>query len=146
VFTLGDLATSVEDWCRIATRAQASARTLLSNKHTAEAWGASGFAVECALKAAIMSRHRFNRWPSREERPDLYSHDLRHLFAEAGIDLQALIRDPPAPKLQTVLLWRRGEGYNPKAMPEKVARDIVDAALGPEGVIEWLCMRFRLTI
>ncbi|WP_162561287.1 hypothetical protein [Methylobacterium terrae] len=114
-FVLGQQPETVEAWCGVARRNQAASRTLLNRSHPLEAWSAAGFAVECALKAAVMSHLRFNRFPAREEPPDLYTHDLVHLARQAGIDFGALIRDPVAPSFQTVLLWKRTEGVQSEA-------------------------------
>ena len=146
VFNLGMEPSTIEGWCTLATRGCATARTLIGAKHSTDAWAQAGFAVECALKASIMAHQRFNRWPSKDLRPDLYTHDLRHLAREAGLDFRSLIRDPIAPHFQTALLWRRTEGYNPNAMPMRVAEDMVKSACGPSGVVQWLATRYRLTI
>ena len=145
-FSLGVTPDTIEGWCLLAKRNRAGARTLLQAKHTSEAWTASGFAVECALKASIMAHQRFNRFPTRDLRPDLYTHDLRHLAREAGINFRELVRDPVAAQFQTVLLWKRSEAYNPTTMPMRVAEDMVASACGSSGVIEWLSTRYRLTI
>lgn len=145
-FSFGVQPENVDGWCRVATRYQGAARTLLAMKHPAEAWNSSGFAVECALKAAVMVHQRFNRFPSRDLRPDLYTHDLKILAREAGIDFRELVRDPIAAHFQTVLLWSRSEGYNPTTMPMRVAEDMVSSVCGPSGVIQWLATRYRLTI
>lgn len=145
-FNFGAQPETIESWCRLAARAQLSARTLLWAKLPGEAWTASGFAVEYALKAAVMAHQRFNRFPGKDQRPDLYTHDLKHLAREAGIDFRGLVRDPVAAHLQTVLLWKRSEAYNPTMMPMRVAEDMVSSACGPSGVIQWLATRYRLTI
>src|SRR5262245_9328384 len=120
----------------------AAAHALLKQKITANAWSDAGFAVECALKAAIMRHRRFKRWPTKSSRPDLYTLSLHRLIGEAGLTLSP--RDPLAPKWQTVLLWRREDTYGAKPMPVKVARNMVEAACASDGVIAWLTTRFRL--
>jgi hypothetical protein len=137
---------SVEDWLSLVRRNCAAAHTLLLKNMTSEAWNHAGFAIEAALKAAIMVYRRFNTWPSRGLRQDLYGHNLFHLLAEAGIDIKKLSKDPVAYKLQTVLLWNRGDTYNPKAMPRRVAASMVEAACGSNGVRSWIGTRFRLNI
>ena len=111
-------------------------------KITADAWNHAGFAVECAVKAAIMARLRLNVWPSRDHRAEFYTHNLHDLCKILGIQFNT--RDPVAPKWQTVLLWGRSDSYYPGAMPIKVASDMIEAGCGPEGVIPWLIGRFRL--
>lgn len=137
---------TIDDWLRLVSRCCNDARVLLRGNATSGAWEHAGFSVECALKAAVMAHHRFNRWPSREHRPDLYGHNLRLLMREAGINDAALLRDRIAPRWQVVLLWGRGDTYNPGAMPSKAARDMVEAACGSDGVLRWIGSRFRLNM
>ena len=106
-------------------------------KHCREAWQNAGLAVELALKAVIMRRRRYNAWPSREAARELYTHCLRSLAREADIDLMAV---PPRIRVsfRVALDWRRGHDYVARPMPRPVARDMVNAAFGEEGVVEWL--------
>ena len=135
---------SSHDWIVLWRRHCAAARHDLAGKQTALAWLNAGFAVECALKAAIMRHQRLNGWPARASRPDLYQHDLANLAREAGIDISRLTHDPVFPAWCVVRQWQRGDSYNPKPMPVRVARDMVESACGAEGVIQWLIERFRL--
>ncbi len=107
----------------------------------------AGFAIECCLKAAIMKKERLNRWPDREAAPDLWTHDLRVLFKRLGIDPMTFdSRSPVAPSLKMVLDWRREHGYAVGKVPNKLARDICEAAFESNGVIEWLACLYRLNI
>ena len=85
-----------------------------------------------------------NRWPDRNERREYYTHNLSQLLRLAQIDIFQLDPDPIRAKLGVVLLWQRGEGYNPTSMPTNVARDMCESALGEEGVNRWIESRFRL--
>jgi hypothetical protein len=108
---------------------------------------ATGFAVECCLKAAIMTKERLNRWPDREDAPDLWTHDLRLLFKRLGIDpLTFDTRHRVAPALKMCLDWKREHGYSVGKVPQKLARDICEAAFESDGVIEWLADLYRLNI
>jgi hypothetical protein len=102
----------------------------------AQAYSHVGFATECALKAYIMWSERLNSWPDKGSRPDLYTHDLRKLVEIAGIELRTT--DPIGPSWATVLQWDRGQGYDPNPMPRKVARSMIEAAFGEEGVVTWI--------
>ncbi|MCJ2096171.1 hypothetical protein MKK67_27270 [Methylobacterium sp. J-072] len=146
MFDLGGQPETARDWFRLAEKQAGVARTLLAARHTIDAWSHAGFAAECALKAAVCRHQRFNRWPSQAERPDLYTHNFTDLMALAGIDRAQLKRDPVGPAWMTVLLWRRTESYNPGAMPLKMAEDMCAAALGANGVLQWLDSRYRLSI
>lgn len=102
-----------------------------------EAWLASGFAVEFALKAYIIRRERLNAWPSKEARPELYTHNLRGLFEAAGIDFQAVPKTIRG-ALRTVLDWDRGHEYTSRRMSRANARSMVGAAFDHDGVVMWL--------
>lgn len=105
--------------------------------HAAEAWDACGLAVEFALKAVILKRQRFNRWPERSERSDLYTHDLRRLAEIALIgtsDVPSLVR----PAFKTVLSWNIEHRYAGRRTPRRQARDMFEAAFGEGGVLQWL--------
>lgn len=136
---------TVSEWCDLARQKRHAAQLLLNGGQTAEAWINAGFAVECAVKAAIFQKERFNTWPSRGSRPDLYIHDLTSLLRIAGVDVNSLVGDPIGPKLMTVLLWQRSDGYKTR-MPGKVARDICSAAFEVDGVFEWIAARFQIPL
>lgn len=135
---------SADEWLILAERHEAGARQLLEAGSTDLAWFNAGLSVECMLKAAIMRKDGLNRWPERPSRPDLWTHDLTRLAKAAGINLPGLITDPISAAFLVVLLWRRGEGYNPKTMPLRVASDMVLAATGKDGVNQWIAKRFQL--
>jgi hypothetical protein len=136
---------TVEEWCSLALQKQRAAALLLANGQFEEAWVNAGFAVECALKAAIFAKERFNSWPSRDARPDLYIHDISRLMSIAQLDLVALVDEPIAAKFMTVRLWRRSDGYKTRR-PGNVARDICDAAFSPDGVLKWIGSRFQIPL
>ena len=102
--------------------------------------GHIGFSTEAALKAYFMRRERFNSWPTRAARPDLFTHDLRKLVAAAGIPLDP--QDPIAPSWQVILQWDRNQQYDPRPMPARVASSWFDAAFGQEGVVTWIRKSF----
>lgn len=141
MFDHGAQPNSVEDWLALAAREEAAAHQLVNDKNLAAmAWTHAGSAVECALKAAIMAHTGMNRWPERTERPDLYDHDLQKLASLAGITISP--RDQVAASWVVVLRWRRGQTYNPKRMPRRVARDMLGAAFGSTGIVPWIRSTF----
>jgi hypothetical protein len=91
-----------------------------------------------------MKVERLNRWPDRDQRKELYTHNLAWLLRHLNVDVLQLGSDAICAPLNVVLLWRRAEGYNPAAMPARVARDMCDAALGEDGVNRWIENRFQL--
>jgi|ERR1700677_2135632 hypothetical protein len=128
---------SPSEWLSLARQYEKAARLLAEDSEVAAlAYSHVGFAVECALKAYIMWRERLNNWPDRDARPDLYIHDLRKLVDLAGIELRTT--DPIGPSWATVFQWNRGQGYDPKPMPRKVAGSMVEAAFGDDGVVTWI--------
>lgn len=102
-----------------------------------EAWLASGFAVEFSLKALIIKRERLNAWPSSQARPDLHTHNLRHLFEAAGVDLKTVPTELRG-SIRTVLDWNRAHEYTSGQMSRANARSMVAAALDQHGVVAWL--------
>jgi hypothetical protein len=128
---------TIDEWLNLARTHEVSARLLCEDKvAAAQALFHVGLAVEAALKALIMKRERFNDWPSKAARPDLYTHRLPDLLRLAGVMLSRT--DPLAASWHVVLAWDRNQGYDPKAMPRKVARAWVEAAFGEKGAVTWI--------
>jgi hypothetical protein len=129
---------TADAFLRMVESKRAVAVATVENKFACrEAWLASGFAIEFALKALIIRRERLNAWPSKDARPDLYTHDLRGLFRAADIDFHAA----PATlrgSLRTVLDWNRGHEYSSGRMSRANARSMVAAAFDQDGVVAWL--------
>jgi hypothetical protein len=140
-------ANSVEEWIILCQRYRNDAQALRDSRNPNGSWLAAGFSIECCLKAAIMKRERFNRWPERATTPELWTHDLRSLFKRLGVDPAAF--DPKnqvAPALKMALDWRREHGYSLEKMPDRLARDMCRAAFDGDGVIEWIARRYQLNI
>jgi hypothetical protein len=140
----GKLPESSEDWIRLWREHCRAAHALFSNRQHSQAWSHAGFAVECAIKAAIMVHLRLNRWPPKDFKPDYYIHDLAMLASYAGVDVRNLTKDPVFPRWCVVRQWQRGDAYDVIAMRKQVAADMLESACGEEGVIRWLMKRFRL--
>lgn len=133
---------SIEEWLALVQQHEDVARLVVEHKTAAaQAYFHAGAAVECALKAYIMHRERLNAWPSKEARPSLYTHDLRELQKAAGIQPKA--SDETAAAWHLVRQWDRNQGYDPKPMPRKVARAMLEAAFGRKGVVTWLRSRLK---
>lgn len=103
----------------------------------------AGLSVEYALKGRIMRRLGLNRWPTRAERPELYSHDLGKLAELAGLTAHtedAVARCEPVGSAWMVTkdfaINRRYPDGSP--FPVKLGRDMVEAVKGREGLVEWL--------
>jgi hypothetical protein len=122
---------------RIEGKRRVAAATVDDRMACHEAWMAAGYAVEFALKALIMRRERLNGWPSKEARPELYTHNLRILFREAGLQTGSV---PPELRgaVRTVLDWDRAHEYTSGRMSRANARSMVRAAFDRGGVVAWL--------
>lgn len=130
------------DFLALVEKKRATALAMVGDRRScSEAWDAAGFAVEYALKALIMRRRRLNAWPqSRDEAPELWSHDLRALLREAGIATTEIPKDL-RPAFATALSWSREQAYINRRMPRAVARAMVKAVFDEGRVIEWLRTR-----
>jgi hypothetical protein len=128
---------SPAEWMALAQQHEKSARLLANDRLAAgQAYFHVGFAAECALKAYIMWKERLNTWPDNALRPELYTHDLRKLVRIAGIPLTT--KDRVGPSWKVVLDWNRNQAYDPNPMPRRVARSMIEAAFGQEGVVTWI--------
>jgi len=133
-----DLEITIDGWWgRVESKRAVALKMVDDRAHCREAWQAAGTAVEFAFKAVIMKRERMNRWPDKSERPDLHTHDLRVLLRIAGVDPRGLER-PLRASIRTVLDWDRSHDYAVGSMERRVARSMVDATFGPDGVVTWL--------
>lgn len=129
---------SVGEWLHLSWQHQQSALKLADDRLTAgQALQHVGFSTEAALKGYIFHRERFNSWPSRAARPDLYDHNLRNLCRIAQIDILAL--GPVTASWHTMLQWGRHQGYDPKPTPIPVVDGYLKAAFGEDGAVTWLC-------
>lgn len=128
---------SVDEWFQLVQRHERAAKILCEDKRAAaEGYFHAGIAIECAIKAYIMHTRRMNRWPDRDEQLDLYTHNIERLGDAAG--LQIAPTDRVAAAWLTAISFQRGDAYDPKPMPRKVARDMYAAAFGPDGVVKWI--------
>jgi hypothetical protein len=128
---------SPEEWLRLAKHHELAANRLsLDKKLGTQVLFHVGSAVETALKAYIMRAERLNSWPSKEARPELYTHDLRQLVKISGIILTPDIK--LAASWHVVLQWDRSQAYDPKPMPRRVSASWIEAAFGQNGVVTWI--------
>ena len=131
---------SPDEWWGRANEKQRAAELLAQGGAAPrEIWMLCGEAVEYALKAVIMRRKRWNRWPERDHTTrQVYSHDLYTLAGEAGIDL-TLVSGDLRTNWSVVLDWTRASDYDPAPMPRGHADDMYEATFArPNGVFTWL--------
>jgi HEPN domain-containing protein len=118
------------------------AGALLLAGRWAAAYYLAGYAVECALKAAIARRTNQYDFPSKALALRAYSHDLPDLLDLAGLKLQLQMDTVPGPNAlamhwQLVKNWNERTRYEQK--PEADARDLIRAITDPsDGVLPWI--------
>jgi hypothetical protein len=131
----------------LCKRYRGDALALNGSNRPEGAWLCAGFSIECCLKAAIMKKEGLNRWPDKEDAPELWTHDLLGLFKRLGVNpLGFDHKNPVAPRLKLVLDWRREHGYAVGKVPARFADDICEAAFGSNGVLEWIADLYHLNI
>jgi len=126
-----------DDFWRLSEEKKAVALSFVGDRRNCrQAWEATGFAVECALKAYIMRARGLNVWPDDRKSP-LWTHDLRSLLDQSGLSIKEESEGLLA-SWMTVLTWRREHAYSGGRFPRKIAAEMVKAAFGTEGVVQWL--------
>lgn len=129
-------ADTVEEWIELYRMNRRIAEQLIDHPTDyVQAWSNAGFAIECLIKAAIMSQERLNSWPSRSHRKDLYVHSIKELLSAAGVSISPI--DTAAPAWSIMFRWERTHTYVTQ-MPKAVAIDCLSAAFSDEGAAEWL--------
>lgn len=131
------------DWARGAHESIRDAQRLADARSWRNAYMLAGQALEQALKGRIMRRLGLNRWPTRRERPEFYSHDLRELASHAGII--GLLEREVAQASELGRLWMVAKDFDinrrypdGNRFPVRLGRDMVDAAGGRNGLVVWL--------
>lgn len=134
----GKNANTYDEWMKLARQRRTAATVMLENSVTTLiAFENTGLSIECAMKAVIAKRKRFNEWPQPKDAPELFGHNLR-LIARYG-DLF-----PPAEKVEicghfhALLDWKRDKVYAAGRIDRKHVRRLYLSAFGPNGVMEWL--------
>lgn len=123
---------------KLARQRRTSAKLLIDHpQNTLVAFENIGLSIECAMKAVIAKRKRFNEWPTRAQVPELFGHNLR-LIARYG-DLFPPASDPTySGNFHAILDWNRDRVYSSGRLDRAYVRRLYDAAFGPKGVMEWL--------
>jgi HEPN domain-containing protein len=130
------------DWFAAARENLADAQLLATAQSWRNAYGLAGQALECALKGVIMQRLGLNRWPSRSERPDLYTHDLSDFADLAG--LRSVLETAVANGDVVGVAWMVTKDHainrrypTAKPFPINLGKDMVQA-VGRDGLPELL--------
>lgn len=133
-----------DEWDSLARDEMAAASAMLAVRLWKQAYQHAGVAVECALKCYIMRKERLNRWPARNERRELYTHNLANLLEIAGLeddfneDLSSANPSNHAKAWMIIKDWDINMRYHiPNAFPQAVAESAVEAISGME-LVKWL--------
>lgn len=133
-----------DEWEALARDEMGAAVDMLSVRRWKQAYNSAGIAVECALKCYIMKKEGLNRWPTRHERRELYTHDLENLLGIAGLEdnfNDDLLSANPSDHAQAWVIikdWDIKMRYHvPNTFPQAVAESAVEA-IDKMGLVEWL--------
>lgn len=138
---IGEHANTPAEWAQLGGMWSSSALILRKQKPL-QAWSAAGFACECLLKGLAMQKLQLNSWPSREFAKSagysvLYTHKLGDIAALAGISVSA--DDLIAPHWAVLMQWTRFHMYSVTTDTAPIVmRQLINAAVGKEGVFQWL--------
>ncbi|MFN2571351.1 MAG: DNA-binding protein [Gemmatimonadales bacterium] len=118
------------------------AALLLQGARYPGAYYVAGYAVECALKAAIAKQIREHDFPEKKLVNDSHTHDLERLLAISGLKPQFDIRvagdNAFAVNWTTVKDWNETTRYD-GTIAEVKARDLFTAVTHQDhGVLPWL--------
>jgi HEPN domain-containing protein len=133
---------SAKDWQQLAVEKLASAEALTRQGHRKLAYDQFGYAVECAIKSMIMRKTGLNRWPDRDNRPELYTHSLNSLMKQTGL-FQRFCNDRQK-NSNLRLNWLVVKDWTPsrydlKEPSHKLLQDFRRAtAHSEDGIISWL--------
>ena len=133
---------SSSEWFSLCDRKLADIQALVTHGSADGAYQILAEAAECAAKGAIMRREGMNRWPDKDERPDLYSHNLVELFAASS--LLDCIRDKNLTSRETRICYGTLKGlhlrrYERRGMPRKTVRGLIEAFTNDGyGLLQWL--------
>jgi hypothetical protein len=130
-----------EHWAKKAREELAAARALTGKRLWSAAYYHAGMAIEFAIKWRIMHESRMNRWPSRQDRRDLYSHDIAALAALARLEQVFLDEIAAGTDIGMAWLvakdWSIETRYDPRPFPPRRARDML-RAVDTTGLMKWL--------
>jgi len=141
---------------RLTTERLKDANALLQKKRYSFAYHATGFAVECALKACVLSQMVVTGWvfvpgDRKKSLQDVFTHDFQQLIQIAGLnsELEDHLRESAANRTafplhwKTVLEWKVEERYTPKSKPD--AEMLFKAVTAkPDGVLPWIKKYWRI--
>jgi hypothetical protein len=123
------------------------ARTLLAAQHWPGAFYLAGYAIECALKACIASQYKQSRFPDREKRDEVWTHELPKLVGFAGLAGKLRGERQRDPEFRVLWDWASNPakgGWSEQRRYrcdtfEREARDMCRAVSSREhGILQWI--------
>jgi hypothetical protein len=129
-----------EDFRTIANRRIKEARILQSSAEYSGAYYLAGYAIECALKACILSKMRKYHMPDKKIVVDSHTHDLAQLVNLAGLSAdrsQHAASDPVFGRNWAVVKdWNESSRY--ESWSRQDADDMIRAVnQRTSGVLTW---------
>jgi HEPN domain-containing protein len=118
------------------------AQTLFQAGHHWGAYYLTGYAIECAFKAAISKQIKEHDFPDKKLVNDSYTHDLKKLLDTSG--LKKPLEDEMQTNAALELNWSIVKDWSEEAryrhdITEPMARDLIGACTSdPDGVYLWL--------
>ena len=130
------------DFQRLAEFRVQDAQILLKAGRFAGAYYLGGYAVDCALKAAIARRFRESDFPDRGFVGQIYTHDLEQLLRLSELEREFSKARKANPKLAVnwafIKDWSEAKRYESQ-VNEKEAHDLLDAIADDEaGILPWI--------
>jgi HEPN domain-containing protein len=130
------------DFQQLANDRVADARVLLTAKRWAAAYYLAGYAVECALKACVITYlMRTDQFPERKFSEQCWTHSLTQLLGLAGLKADLASASAADPDLldnwDAVKDWSEASRYvhTPKARAEELYDAVADRK---HGVLPWI--------
>jgi AbiV family abortive infection protein len=118
------------------------AKTLLANKNYAGSYYLMGYAVECAIKAAIAKLTQRHEFPDQKRANESYKHELKTLLQTAALwsALESAMKTNPAlnDNWAVVKDWNTNSRYV-VSTSQAQARDLYSACTArTNGILSWL--------
>lgn len=127
----------------LAHRRIREARVLYAARQYSGAYYLAGYAVECALKAAICKTIRKHHFPDKDS-SKLYTHNLKDLKTKAAFtDWDTSVAADPQLEVNwnNILLWNESTRYS--RTKSVTARDLIASIDGgPSSFLQWVATRW----
>lgn len=131
-----------QDLQRLSQLRSREAKMLLDQGSYAGSYYLMGYAVECAVKAAIAKQTRRYDFPNKRLANDSFSHDLKSLLQTAGLwptfDVAMRANPPLGLNWAVAKDWSEGSRYI-LSTSEAQARDLYSACTArTHGLLSWI--------